>query len=122
MWYVAVRFPNPSPWRKPTPKSFVTNPRWTQTSLLTSKKSSRAASLATSPPGSNPRLQRAHRRGAPQGKCGRNPRSEEHTSELQSRLHLVCRLLLEKKKNKTNQMGEIMASAQSFIQHHNYRR
>src|SRR2546422_7113568 len=28
----------------------------------------------------------------------RAPRSEEHTSELQSRLHLVCRLLLEKKK------------------------
>src|SRR5687768_17824109 len=28
-------------------------------------------------------------------------RSEEHTSELQSRLHLVCRLLLEKKKQKT---------------------
>src|SRR5690625_6597590 len=28
-------------------------------------------------------------------------RSEEHTSELQSRGHLVCRLLLEKKKNKT---------------------
>src|SRR5256884_7221363 len=28
-----------------------------------------------------------------------NNRSEEHTSELQSRLHLVCRLLLEKKKN-----------------------
>src|SRR2546429_1823099 len=29
-------------------------------------------------------------------------RSEEHTSELQSRLHLVCRLLLEKKKNSTD--------------------
>src|SRR5256884_6908111 len=29
-------------------------------------------------------------------------RSEEHTSELQSRLHLVCRLLLEKKKNRHN--------------------
>src|SRR5690554_7387927 len=29
-------------------------------------------------------------------------RSEEHTSELQSRPHLVCRLLLEKKNNKTN--------------------
>src|SRR2546429_2249750 len=28
-------------------------------------------------------------------------RSEEHTSELQSRLHLVCRLLLEKKKKST---------------------
>src|SRR2546422_11772889 len=31
----------------------------------------------------------------------RDSRSEEHTSELQSRLHLVCRLLLEKKKNKS---------------------
>src|SRR2546425_4636896 len=29
------------------------------------------------------------------------PRSEEHTSELQSLAYLVCRLLLEKKKNKT---------------------
>src|SRR2546422_3781770 len=29
-------------------------------------------------------------------------RSEEHTSELQSRLHLVCRLLLEKKKKRSN--------------------
>src|SRR2546422_5749299 len=32
------------------------------------------------------------------GRCA--SRSEEHTSELQSRLHLVCRLLLEKKKKK----------------------
>src|SRR2546422_7632608 len=31
---------------------------------------------------------------------GGEERSEEHTSELQSRLHLVCRLLLEKKKEK----------------------
>src|SRR2546429_3316817 len=31
-------------------------------------------------------------------------RSEEHTSELQSRLHLVCRLLLEKKKNIKNNL------------------
>src|SRR3712207_8794637 len=31
---------------------------------------------------------------------GRRPRSEEHTSELQSRQYLVCRLLLEKKKKK----------------------
>src|SRR2546422_1386732 len=31
------------------------------------------------------------------------PRSEEHTSELQSRLHLVCRLLLEKKKKNKHQ-------------------
>src|SRR2546429_4311286 len=33
------------------------------------------------------------------GRPLRSGRSEEHTSELQSRLHLVCRLLLEKKKN-----------------------
>src|SRR3712207_6948524 len=33
---------------------------------------------------------------------GRAARSEEHTSELQSRQYLVCRLLLEKKKNTTN--------------------
>src|SRR5689334_24006719 len=31
---------------------------------------------------------------------GSLPRSEEHTSELQSQFHLVCRLLLEKKKKK----------------------
>src|SRR2546429_5615953 len=34
--------------------------------------------------------------------CTADTRSEEHTSELQSRLHLVCRLLLEKKKIKTH--------------------
>src|SRR3989449_3178186 len=33
-------------------------------------------------------------------------RSEEHTSELQSRLHLVCRLLLEKKKKKNQPILE----------------
>src|SRR2546429_5201669 len=37
----------------------------------------------------------------------RGMRSEEHTSELQSRLHLVCRLLLEKKKETTNVRIEI---------------
>src|SRR5690554_7284257 len=35
-------------------------------------------------------------------RTGGSPRSEEHTSELQSRPHLVCRLLLEKKKQKTH--------------------
>src|SRR5687768_17781619 len=34
-------------------------------------------------------------------------RSEEHTSELQSRLHLVCRLLLEKKKKKKNERNTL---------------
>src|SRR2546429_1571252 len=37
------------------------------------------------------------------GAADRAGRSEEHTSELQSRLHLVCRLLLEKKKKMTKQ-------------------
>src|SRR5205085_6426269 len=35
-------------------------------------------------------------------------RSEEHTSELQSQSNLVCRLLLEKKKNKTNKNESII--------------
>src|SRR5687768_17731402 len=47
---------------------------------------------------------RAARTGAPFVGAGAGgdgeERSEEHTSELQSRLHLVCRLLLEKKKKK----------------------
>src|SRR5947199_1364573 len=34
-------------------------------------------------------------------------RSEEHTSELQSLRHLVCRLLLEKKKRKTSQLQSV---------------
>src|SRR2546422_3090299 len=44
---------------------------------------------------------RDRRQGAgPRHHRRKNVRSEEHTSELQSRLHLVCRLLLEKKKKK----------------------
>src|SRR2546422_6253823 len=35
-----------------------------------------------------------------------NTRSEEHTSELQSRLHLVCRLLLEKKKKEKKKRSQ----------------
>src|SRR2546422_1714170 len=44
---------------------------------------------------------------APCGRVARSlsARSEEHTSELQSRLHLVCRLLLEKKKPATYKHG-----------------
>src|SRR5260370_21827754 len=37
-------------------------------------------------------------------------RSEEHTSELQSHLNLVCRLLLEKKKKKIYEIGNIIRS------------
>src|SRR2546422_5342108 len=41
---------------------------------------------------------------------GARARSEEHTSELQSRLHLVCRLLLEKKKNKYRLKDHVLRS------------
>src|SRR5687768_17804040 len=44
-----------------------------------------------------------HHTGYAQGFC----RSEEHTSELQSRLHLVCRLLLEKKKKKNTHANQL---------------
>src|SRR3989449_3032952 len=40
-------------------------------------------------------------------------RSEEHTSELQSRLHLVCRLLLEKKKKKQHESTPTHATSQT---------
>src|SRR3712207_7090845 len=64
-------------------------------------------------PGGDGRRRRGRRRGgapAPNGgrgdrsalgrEPGAEPRSEEHTSELQSRQYLVCRLLLEKKKSR----------------------
>src|SRR5205809_4758892 len=47
------------------------------------------------------------------------PRSEEHTSELQSRLHLVCRLLLEKKKqsNRTVSLEQWRPRLDVFVLH-----
>src|SRR6202021_3733627 len=50
------------------------------------------------------------------------PRSEEHTSELQSRQYLVCRLLLEKKKNETSSRafsGAQFESSQGSAEHSN---
>src|SRR5699024_11344018 len=60
--------------------------------------------------GSSPAAMRARRRAsrASSGRIQSEPdvaRSEEHTSELQSRFDLVCRLLLEKKKKKETQGG-----------------
>src|SRR5256884_3263547 len=46
----------------------------------------------------------------------RKTRSEEHTSELQSRLHLVCRLLLEKKKHAVRQRGDLNRPAQRRVE------
>src|SRR5687768_17754278 len=52
----------------------------------------------------------SQRHPGPQHGCraARQLRSEEHTSELQSRLHLVCRLLLEKKKKKNTFVDRFM--------------
>src|SRR2546429_4152894 len=58
--------------------------------------SARAHGLDPAPAGGGPDTERG-RVLLPRGDRGR---SEEHTSELQSRLHLVCRLLLEKKKKR----------------------
>src|SRR4051794_41756706 len=59
----------------------------------------RSSDLAT-PPGRRGRSRRRGRAWPPSGRRSprRSARSEEHTSELQSPVHLVCRLLLEKKK------------------------
>src|SRR5262245_64480403 len=62
----------------------------------TSRSRARAAETAGTAPGGAARRREDGRGRAP----GRLGRSEEHTSELQSLRHLVCRLLLEKKKKK----------------------
>src|SRR2546422_5298828 len=49
-------------------------------------------------------------------KLGELDRSEEHTSELQSRLHLVCRLLLEKKK-RMNRRPSLMPTTEASGAH-----
>src|SRR2546422_4599764 len=59
---------------------------------------SRVGGLGTRAAGAPPPDEPRQGCGAKDGDRRRDRRSEEHTSELQSRLHLVCRLLLEKKK------------------------
>src|SRR2546422_6789032 len=63
---------------------------WRPSTLYRSAASWRSALRPTRP-----------RRSARAAPAASTERSEEHTSELQSRLHLVCRLLLEKKKKAT---------------------
>src|SRR3712207_9142819 len=64
------------------------------TSPLTAARAAPTAFATSNRPGRSTTLSR--------GRSSRDPRSEEHTSELQSRQYLVCRLLLEKKKLKTS--------------------
>src|SRR3712207_8909549 len=63
-----------------------------------------SAPPASPPPASTSRRRAPAARPTPSRRCTRlapGTRSEEHTSELQSRQYLVCRLLLEKKKSLT---------------------
>src|SRR5207247_10732904 len=80
----------PRPGRRPPPRSETPVPGDRETGL-------RAG--ARGPPRNRaPVAQVVLRRSAPARPTGPRERSEEHTSELQSRVDLVCRLLLEKKK------------------------
>src|SRR2546429_1232706 len=69
------------------------------TKACTGQPSSRESTLlqGADTVGGSGRLYRRSRKREGQPNPARSKRSEEHTSELQSRLHLVCRLLLEKK-------------------------
>src|SRR5689334_23630310 len=60
------------------------------------------------------RRQRSQRHHIVRAENRGRPRSEEHTSELQSQFHLVCRLLLEKK-NKPYRMSPIPSSSTSTL-------
>src|SRR2546422_4928367 len=60
----------------------------------------RSKSPSASPPNFSRAARASSHATAASATTASTSRSEEHTSELQSRLHLVCRLLLEKKKKK----------------------
>src|SRR5947209_11930446 len=88
-------------------------PRSTLFPYTTLFRSRRRASCSTAwSPGSRAGSQRGRSR------CSDAPadRSEEHTSELQSRQYLVCRLLLEKKKKKKQQLRGNVENTHSRIE------
>src|SRR3546814_1873977 len=92
--------------RRP-PRSTLTDTLFPYTTLFRSRRSAghrRSANYGTGAMRTRPSVVPLHSPAATVGDrrcCGsRRLRSEEHTSELQSLTHLVCRLLLEKKKKK----------------------
>src|SRR5438477_8965696 len=88
-------------------------PLFPYTTLFRSSSARRAPrrGLRADPPPRPPRAPRGDPRARSPGSCGRArrepPRSEEHTSELQSHVNLVCRLLLEKKKTRGSQQLQV---------------
>src|SRR3712207_7298983 len=85
------------------------------TTLFRSLRGRRRRRLRDVVDGGVPERQRAVSKGRHLGRRERL-RSEEHTSELQSRQYLVCRLLLEKKKKTTNNF--ILRSTKLILRHH----
>src|SRR5258708_23993774 len=83
-------------------KRSTTRPLQPDWSLMRPRSAKNSASTAMMPNSTQaPKVESGPLRAAP-GCCSASSRSEEHTSELQSPDHLVCRLLLEKKKQKNN--------------------
>ena len=71
------------------------------------------------PPLCSPHLMHSKSLALLRGSAPLQPRSEEHTSELQSPMYLVCRLLLEKKKKKTRKPNNVVTTtAAARTPHH----
>src|SRR3712207_8051465 len=85
-------------------------PRSTLFPYTTLFRSARIIPIPTPNPAELPPQSCPHRHCGPIG-YETNPRSEEHTSELQSRQYLVCRLLLEKKKNPSTTIPQRASSS-----------
>src|SRR5947208_11454740 len=84
------------------------------TTLFRSKNADRSPIRPRAPSTSSRRVHTVRR--APLSKIPTDSRSEEHTSELQSPDHLVCRLLLEKKKKKNTREAYIRCTNESINQ------
>src|SRR5690349_21924847 len=84
---------------RPPPRSTL----FPYTTLFRSRSSAGACQRRTSPNRPSPATSRNTPRSRPRPPVTSPARSEEHTSELQSRRDLVCRLLLEKKKHHENE-------------------
>src|SRR3712207_9589991 len=79
----------------------ISTPRWSGSGWSSRRCSSTGPIRSTT--STTPTRPERRERSRPRSPTGRSAgRSEEHTSELQSRQYLVCRLLLEKKKTKTD--------------------
>src|SRR5439155_9087772 len=99
-FFLLLRRP-PSPTLFPYTTLFRSPPARASLGLVRDGSATPCSSCASTPPCGARRCgaSRSRRSRRPPCHC-RGARSEEHTSELQSRGHLVCRLLLEKKKKR----------------------